>query len=94
MQTKAKDLHIEPVVKMSSIIKLMKNAGFVFNYAIFTKLVESGQLQNLVASYNRDQVVIKTEKPTETKSLEKTYDDPDVKNQKIVGKMAKRALKF
>ena len=79
-------------ISMDAVKQIMSNTGFpTFNYDVFKTLYDQDQdLQNVVADFNQEKIVIKTDKEDQ--------DNPEMDFDKqgstdVVKKMAKSAMK-
>ena len=92
MQGDANEKDKASEISFDAVKSIMSNTGYpAFNYDVFKKLHDTGKaLKNVVADFNQEKIVVKTEKEAE--------DDPqmDFDNQGSTDKvkqMAKSALK-
>ena len=91
MQGDADDKDQSSEISFDAVKNLMANTGYpAFNYDVFKRLYDQGKtLKNIVADFNQEKIVIKTDKEAE--------DDPemDFDNQGSTDKvkqMAKAAM--
>ena len=79
-------------ISMDAVKQIMSNTGYpAFNYDVFKRIYDAdGDLQNLVADFDQDKIVIKTDAEAE-KDPAMDYDDQG--STDVVKKMAKSAMK-
>ena len=78
-------------ISMDAVKQIMSNTGYpAFNYDVFKRIYDQdGDLQNVVADFDQDKIVIKTDADAE-KDPEMDYDDQG--STDVVKKMAKSAM--
>ena len=78
-------------ISMDAVKQIMSNTGYpAFNYDVFKRIYDQdGDLQNVVADFDQDKIVIKTDAEAE-KDPAMDYDDQG--STDVVKKMAKSAL--
>mgnify|MGYP001163517675 CR=1 FL=1 len=78
-------------ISFNAVAEIMKNTGYpTFNYDLFKKMYDEGQkLKNVVADFDQEKIVLKTEKEAES-DPEMDFDNQG--STDIVKKMAKSAL--
>jgi len=78
-------------ISMDAVKQIMSNTGYpAFNYDVFKSIYDQdGDLQNVVADFDQDKIVIKTDAEAE-KDPAMDYDDQG--STDVVKKMAKSAL--
>ena len=78
-------------ISMDAVKQIMSNTGYpAFNYDVFKRIYDQdGDLQNVVADFDQDKIVIKTDAEAE-KDPEMDYDDQG--STDVVKKMAKSAM--
>ena len=79
-------------ISMDAVKQIMSNTGYpAFNYDVFKRIYDQdGDLQNVVADFDQEKIVIKTDAEAE-KDPEMDYDDQG--STDVVKKMAKSAMK-
>ena len=79
-------------ISMDAVKQIMSNTGYpAFNYDVFKRIYDAdGDLQNVVADFDQDKIVIKTDAEAE-KNPAMDYDDQG--STDVVKKMAKSAMK-
>jgi len=79
-------------ISMDAVKQIMSNTGYpAFNYDVFKRIYDQdGDLQNVVADFDQDKIVIKTDAEAE-KDPAMDYDDQG--STDVVKKMAKSAMK-
>lgn len=79
-------------ISMDAVKQIMSNTGYpAFNYDVFKRIYDQdGDLQNIVADFDQDKIVIKTDAEAE-KDPAMDYDDQG--STDVVKKMAKSAMK-
>jgi hypothetical protein len=79
-------------VSMDAVQQIMSNTGYpAFNYDVFKKIYDQdGDLKNVVADFDNEKIVIKTDHEAE-KDPAMDYDDQG--STDVVKKMAKSAMK-
>jgi hypothetical protein len=79
-------------ISMDAVKQIMSNTGFpTFNYDVFKRLYDQDQdLQNVVADFNQEKIVIKTDKEDQD-NPEMDFDNQG--STDVVKKMAKSAMK-
>ena len=79
-------------ISMDAVKQIMSNTGYpAFNYDVFKRIYDQdGDLQNVVADFDQDKIVIKTDADAE-KDPAMDYDDQG--STDVVKKMAKSAMK-
>ena len=78
-------------ISMDAVKQIMSNTGYpAFNYDVFKRIYDQdGDLKNVVADFDQDKIVIKTDAEAE-KDPAMDYDDQG--STDIVKKMAKSAM--
>jgi len=78
-------------ISMDAVKQIMSNTGYpAFNYDVFKSIYDQdGDLQNVVADFDQEKIVIKTDAEAE-KDPAMDYDDQG--STDVVKKMAKSAL--
>ena len=78
-------------ISMDAVKQIMSNTGYpAFNYDVFKKIYDQdGDLKNVVADFDNDKIVVKTDKEAE-KEPAMDYDDQG--STDVVKKMAKSAM--
>ena len=78
-------------ISMDAVKQIMSNTGYpAFNYDVFKRIYDQdGDLQNVVADFDQDKIVIKTDAEAE-KDPAMDYDDQG--STDVVKKMAKSAM--
>ena len=78
-------------ISMDAVKQIMSNTGYpAFNYDVFKRIYDQdGDLKNVVADFDNDKIVIKTDKEAE-KEPSMDYDDQG--STDVVKKMAKSAM--
>ena len=78
-------------ISMDAVKQIMSNTGYpAFNYDVFKRIYDQdGDLQNVVADFDQEKIVIKTDADAE-KDPEMDYDDQG--STDVVKKMAKSAM--
>ena len=79
-------------ISMDAVKQIMSNTGYpAFNYDVFKRIYDQdGDLKNVVADFDQDKIVIKTDHEAE-KDPAMDYDDQG--STDTVKKMAKSAMK-
>lgn len=79
-------------ISMDAVKQIMSNTGYpAFNYDVFKKIYDQdGDLKNLVADFDNDKIVVKTDAEAE-KDPPMDYDDQG--STDAVKKMARSAMK-
>ena len=79
-------------ISMDAVKQIMSNTGYpAFNYDVFMRIYDQdGDLQNVVADFDQEKIVIKTDADAE-KDPAMDYDDQG--STDVVKKMAKSAMK-
>ena len=79
-------------ISMDAVKQIMSNTGYpAFNYDVFKRIYDQdGDLKNVVADFDNDKIVIKTDKEAE-KEPSMDYDDQG--STHVVKKMARSAMK-
>jgi hypothetical protein len=79
-------------ISMDAVKQIMSNTGYpAFNYDVFKRIYDAdGDLANVVADFDQDKIVIKTDAEAE-KDPAMDYDDQG--STDVVKKMAKSAMK-
>ena len=78
-------------ISMDAVKQIMSNTGYpAFNYDVFKRIYDAdGDLKNVVADFDQDKIVIKTDHEAE-KDPAMDYDDQG--STDVVKKMAKSAM--
>ena len=78
-------------ISMDAVASIMSNTGYpAFNYDVFKRMYDDGQeLKNIVADFDQDKIVIKTDQEAE-KEPAMDYDDQG--STDVVKQMAKSAM--
>ena len=78
-------------ISMDAVKQIMSNTGYpAFNYDVFKRIYDQdGDLQNVVADFDQEKIVIKTDADAE-KDPAMDYDDQG--STDVVKKMAKSAM--
>ena len=78
-------------ISMDAVKQIMSNTGYpAFNYDVFKKIYDQdGDLKNVVADFDNDKIVVKTDAEAE-KDPAMDYDDQG--STDVVKKMAKSAM--
>ena len=78
-------------ISMDAVKQVMSNTGYpAFNYDVFKKIYDQdGDLKNVVADFDNDKIVVKTDAEAE-KDPAMDYDDQG--STDVVKKMAKSAM--
>ena len=78
-------------ISMDAVKQIMSNTGYpAFNYDVFKRIYDQdGDLKNVVADFDQDKIVIKTDHEAE-KDPAMDYDDQG--STDVVKKMAKSAM--
>ena len=78
-------------ISMDAVKQIMSNTGYpAFNYDVFKRIYDAdGDLKNVVADFDQDKIVIKTDAEAE-KDPAMDYDDQG--STDVVKKMAKSAM--
>ena len=78
-------------ISMDAVKQIMSNTGYpAFNYDVFKKIYDQdGDLKNVVADFDNDKIVVKTDAEAE-KDPAMDYDDQ--RSTDVVQKMAKSAM--
>jgi len=78
-------------ISMDAVKQIMSNTGYpAFNYDVFKKIYDQdGDLKNVVADFDNDKIVVKTDQEAE-KEPAMDYDDQG--STDVVKKMAKSAM--
>jgi len=78
-------------ISMDAVKQIMSNTGYpAFNYDVFKRIYDQdGDLQNVVADFDQDKIVVKTDAEAE-KDPAMDYDDQG--STDVVKKMAKSAM--
>ena len=78
-------------ISMDAVKQIMSNTGYpAFNYDVFKKIYDQdGDLRNVVADFDNDKIVVKTDQEAE-KEPAMDYDDQG--STDVVKKMAKSAM--
>ena len=78
-------------ISMDAVTQIMSNTGYpAFNYDVFKKIYDQdGDLKNVVADFDNDKIVVKTDAEAE-KDPAMDYDDQG--STDVVKKMAKSAM--
>jgi hypothetical protein len=79
-------------ISMDAVKQIMSNTGYpAFNYDVFKRIYDAdGDLANVVADFDQDKIVIKTDAEAE-KDPAMDYDDQG--STDVVKKMARSAMK-
>ena len=79
-------------ISMDAVKQIMSNTGYpAFNYDVFKRIYDQdGDLKNVVADFDSEKIVIKTDKEAE-KDPAMDYDDQG--STDVVKKMARSAMK-
>ena len=79
-------------ISMDAVKQIMSNTGYpAFNYDVFKKIYDQdGDLKNVVADFDNEKIVIKTDKEAE-KDPAMDYDNQG--STDVVKKMARSAMK-
>ena len=79
-------------ISMDAVKQIMSNTGYpAFNYDVFKRIYDQdGDLKNVVADFDQDKIVIKTDHEAE-KDPAMDYDDQG--STDVVKKMARSAMK-
>jgi hypothetical protein len=79
-------------ISMDAVKQIMSNTGYpAFNYDVFKRIYDQdGDLKNVVADFDQEKIVIKTDHEAE-KDPAMDYDDQG--STDVVKKMAKSAMK-
>jgi hypothetical protein len=79
-------------ISMDAVKQIMSNTGYpAFNYDVFKRIYDAdGDLKNVVADFDQDKIVIKTDAEAE-KDPAMDYDDQG--STDVVKKMARSAMK-
>lgn len=91
MQGDANDKEQSTEISFDAVTKIMANTGYpAFNYEVFKNLYDNGKtLKSVVADFNQDKIVVKTEKDAEA---DPQMDFDDQGSTDVVKKMAKSAM--
>ena len=78
-------------ISMDAVAGIMNNTGYpAFNYDVFKRIYDQdGDLKNVVADFDNEKIVVKTDKEAE-KDPAMDYDDQG--STDVVKKMAKSAM--
>ena len=78
-------------ISMDAVKQIMSNTGYpAFNYDVFKKIYDQdGDLKNVVADYDNEKIVVKTDQEAE-KEPAMDYDDQG--STDVVKKMARSAM--
>ena len=78
-------------ISMDAVKQIMSNTGYpAFNYDVFKKIHDQdGDLKNVVADFDNDKIVVKTDQEAE-KEPAMDYDDQG--STDVVKKMARSAM--
>jgi len=78
-------------ISMDAVKQIMSNTGYpAFNYDVFKRIYDAdGDLKNVVADFDNEKIVVKTDKEAE-KEPAMDYDDQG--STDVVQKMAKSAM--
>ena len=78
-------------ISMDAVAGIMNNTGYpAFNYDVFKRIYDAdGDLQNVVADFDNEKIVVKTDQEAE-KEPAMDYDDQG--STDVVKKMAKAAM--
>ena len=78
-------------ISMDAVKQIMRNTGYpAFNYDVFKKIYDQdGDLKNVVADFDNDKIVVKTDAEAE-KDPAMDYDDQG--STDVVKKMARSAM--
>ena len=78
-------------ISMDAVKQIMSNTGYpAFNYDVFKKIYDQdGDLKNVVADFDNDKIVVKTDQEAE-KEPAMDYDDQG--STDVVKKMARSAM--
>ena len=78
-------------ISMDAVKQIMSNTGYpAFNYDVFKKIYDQdGDLKNVVADFDNDKIVVKTDAEAE-KDPAMDYDDQG--STDVVKKMARSAM--
>jgi len=78
-------------ISMDAVKQIMSNTGYpAFNYDVFKRIYDAdGDLKNVVADFDQDKIVIKTDQEAE-KDPAMDYDDQG--STDVVKKMARSAM--
>ena len=78
-------------ISMDAVAGIMSNTGYpAFNYDVFKRIYDAdGDLQNVVADFDNDKIVVKTDQEAEA-DPEMDYDDQG--STDVVKQMAKSAM--
>ena len=78
-------------ISMDAVAGIMNNTGYpAFNYDVFKRIYDAdGDLQNVVADFDNDKIVVKTDQEAE-KEPAMDYDDQG--STDVVKQMAKSAM--
>ena len=79
-------------ISMDAVKQIMSNTGYpAFNYDVFKRIYDQdGDLQNVVADFDQDKIVIKTDAEAEK---DPAMDFDNQGSTDVVKKMAKSAMK-
>jgi hypothetical protein len=79
-------------ISMDAVKQIMSNTGYpAFNYDVFKRIYDQdGDLKNVVADFDQEKIVIKTDHEAE-KDPAMNYDDQG--STDVVKKMARSAMK-
>ena len=79
-------------ISMDAVKQIMSNTGYpAFNYDVFKRIYDQdGDLQNVVADFDQEKIVVKTDHEAE-KDPKMDYDDQG--STDVVKKMARSAMK-
>ena len=92
MKGDADDKDTSSEISMDAVAGIMNNTGYpAFNYDVFKRIYDQdGDLKNVVADFDQEKIVIKTDHEAE-KDPAMDYDDQG--STDVVKKMAKSAMK-
>lgn len=92
MKGDADEKEMPSEISVKAVTQIMNNTGYpAFNYDVLKRIYDQdGDLKNVVADFDQDKIVIKTDKEAE-KDPAMDYDDQG--STDVVKKMAKSAMK-
>ena len=91
MKGDADERYKQTAISMDAVKHIMSNTGYpAFNYDVFKRIYDAdGDLQNVVADFDNEKIVVKTDAEAE-KDPAMNYDDQG--STDVVKKMAKSAM--
>ena len=91
MKGDADDKDTSSEISMDAVAGIMNNTGYpAFNYDVFKRIYDAdGDLQNVVADFDNEKIVVKTDQEAE-KEPAMDYDDQG--STDVVKQMAKSAM--